>query len=145
MSEYSRLLVNVLSKSRSDATNNVLMGIGFLVFNLLVLRGRTTFVYVFAVVLGLQVVFAGLRRFKLRAASPLVQALADPTKLERVRGWPYAGGKYPPGKVPQFVVATAKTGAKVRLKVGSEPEIREFVAGMRRAAPELEIAVPNVG
>lgn len=140
---YPRLLARVLARSRGDAANNILLGIAFLVFNLLVLRGRGIFVYVFSVVLALQVVFAALRRFHLRARAPIVEALHDPAQLTRVRGWPYAGGKYPPGKVPQFVIATAASGAKIRLKVGDQ-DIRAFVAALHDLAPAVAIEVPNV-
>jgi len=144
VTDYPRLLALVLARSRGDATNNILMGIAFLVFNTLVLRGHGVVFYGLCGVLALQVVLAGLRRFHLRARSPIVDALGDPGKLARVRGWPFAGGKYPPGKVPQFVVAAAASGAKVRLKVGHEKELRAFVASLREVAPALEIAVPNV-
>jgi len=144
MGEYAVRLADVLAKSRSQALFDTVLGIGFLVVNLVLLRSRGTYIYVFSGVFVIQTVYAAIRRFKLRERSPIVVALRDPPTLARVHGWPYANGKYPPNKVPQFVIATIPGGAKVRLKVGEERELRGFVAALREAAPQLDIAVPNV-
>jgi hypothetical protein len=144
MGEYSVRLANVLAKSRGDASFNLFLAVAFLVVNLVLLRSRGTYIYVFSGLFVIQLVFGVIRRFKLRDRSPIVIALHEPTTLARVQGWPYAGGKYPPGKVPQFVIATIASGSKVRLKIGEERELRGFVAALREAAPQLDIVVPNV-
>ena len=147
MDEYLVRLASVLAKSRSEAAFNAFLAVLFLVVNLVLLHSRGTYIYIFSGVFGLQLVFAARRWFALRGRSAIVVALHDPPTLARVHGWPYNSGKWPPGKVPQFVIATVSGdggGAKVRLKIGEERELRSFVAALREVAPQLDIAVPNV-
>jgi hypothetical protein len=139
---YADKLSRALARSRSDATTDLLMGAGFLVLNVLILHAHGWILYAISAVLGLQTLFAIRRRYNLRAGSPIVTALGDPTTLARVRGWPYL--RQNPGKqVPAFVVALAQTGASVRLKL-PEPELRAFIAELAEEAPKLEIDVSNV-
>ena len=143
MSEYEVRLATIVKKSRGEAAFTCFLAAVFISVNIIVLHRSTTYTLIFGVLFSLQLVFGLRRMFRLRTRSPIIVALRAPTTLTRVHGWPYAKGKWPPGKVPQYVQATAGT-AMVRLKVGDEREMRGFVAALRAEAPKLDIDVPNV-
>jgi hypothetical protein len=142
MADYPQTIAKVLARSRADATSDLLIGAAFLVVNIAVFRAHGWLLYTIATLFGLQTLFAIRRRFRLRASSPIVAALVEPSKLARVRGWPYLKAM-PPGKLPHFVLAIGKDGSRVRLKLGDK-NIKAFVDAVAEAAPALDIDVGNV-
>ena len=142
MTDPRLLIERAIDRTRKDAWKQLLMGIGFTVLWIVVLKPKTWAWILIGINVLINVIIAR-RLYRLRTGSPAVQALLTaPERIASVTGFP---AKVPEHQVPVFIDVRTHDGhvcTLLQTPKHNQPTI-ELVAALATRSPAATFAVAN--